>query len=45
MAKVSVVEGNYMIHNTIATDTRYQWGVGSRCIKQSPTCYRPHLSE
>ena len=24
MAKVSVVHYNYMIHNTIATDTRYR---------------------
>ena len=28
MVKVSVVRYNYMIHNTIATDTRYRWGVG-----------------
>ena len=45
MAKVSVVYYNYMIHNTIATDTWYRWGVGRRCIKQSPICYRPYLSE
>ena len=45
MVKVSVVEKNYMIHNTIATDTRYLSSVGRRCIKQSPTCYRPYLSE
>ena len=45
MVKVSVVHYNYMIYNIIATDTQYWWGVGRRCIKQSPTCYRPHLSE
>ena len=45
MVKVSVVHYNYMIHNTIVTDTQCRWGVGHRCIKQSLTCYRPYLSE